>query len=471
MKLGLYKIALENLQLARNNGYPEAKLEKLTDREKTCQQKIRAGESKEGAYQRNKEAKQRMIGERLPANKKFPMYVADSLTLKKSDNYGYHIRTKQELKVGMIVATERHLAATLTEKNEYERCEYCKNRNNYNLIPCDSCTGVLYCSEKCRQEAYNSYHKYLCGVGNGLYPAESCILKLFCIGLNSFENPTKFAEFLRETQNSDATGWDVDFRGMDQKEVNKNLFLVMNSFKDAYTSRSPSDLIMLYKRFAWLTATVLNISKLKDVLVTEDHKAMLRNFIFRQSKFANQYYFILDNLVRQRPYYKKVCMGVLSITNFFNHSCAPNVRLFYDDSMAKFITLRPIKKGEQLFIGYNVEFWRQPVEVRRDTLIKKDGFICKCEACEQPHNYPLENGLINKDPRAYCHSMDSNPRLRNEFLKMSAESDVDAAVKQFRKACDYLDTHDANVPCWENCLIESFLDIALRVFTAFDDLS
>jgi hypothetical protein len=51
MTLGFYKIALENLQLARNNGYPQSKLEKLADREKACVQKIRAGESKEGAFQ------------------------------------------------------------------------------------------------------------------------------------------------------------------------------------------------------------------------------------------------------------------------------------------------------------------------------------------------------------------------------------------------------------------------------------
>jgi hypothetical protein len=189
-----------------------------------------------------------MIGERLPANKKFPMYVADCLTLEKSVDYSYHIRTKEELKVGLIVATERHLAATLTEQNEYERCEYCKNRNNYNLIPCDSCTGVLYCSKKCRQDAFESYYKYLCGVGHGFHPAESCMLKLFCIGLNSFENPTKFAESLRETQNSDATGWDVDFRGMEQKEIHKNLFLVMNSFKETFNSRPLSEWTILYKK-------------------------------------------------------------------------------------------------------------------------------------------------------------------------------------------------------------------------------
>jgi hypothetical protein len=139
------------------------------------------------------------------------------LFLKRSDEFGYHIRTNKDLKVGTIIASERHLAATLVPKKAYERCEYCKNRNNFNLFPCDSCTGVVYCSEKCRQEAFDNYHKYMCGFGHGLQEAESCMLKLFCIGLNSFDNPTKFAEFLRENKDSDAIGWDVDFREMDQK--------------------------------------------------------------------------------------------------------------------------------------------------------------------------------------------------------------------------------------------------------------
>jgi hypothetical protein len=245
----------------------------------------------------------------------------------------------------------------------------------------------------------------------------------------------------------------------------------MNSFKETFNSRPQSDWIMLYKKFAWISATVLNISKLKDILTTDEHKAAFRNFIFQQSKFTNHYYFTLPNLVRQLPYYEDVCMGVLSLTNFFNNSCAPNIRVFYDDSKAKFFTLRPIKKGEQLFIGYDTEFWNYPVEVRREKMYKHAGFVCKCEACEQPHKFPLEADLQKKDRNAYCHSILSNPRMKNDYLRLFVESNLDIAVREYRRACEYLDSHDANVPCLENCLIEGFLDKCLRVFTAFDDLS
>jgi hypothetical protein len=330
---------------------------------------------------------------------------------------------------------------------------------------------VLYCSEKCRQEAYENYHKYLCGIENGLQESESCFLKLFCIGLNCFDNPDQFAEFLRETDDSNATGWDVDYRGMDEKEINKNLFLVMNSFKEKFTSRPQSEWIMLYKKFAWITATALNISKLKDVLVTEDHKAMLRNFVFRHSKFTNHYYLVVCNLVRQKPYFEDVCIGVLSLTNFFNNSCVPNVKPFYDDSKVKFITLRPIKKGEQLFIPGVREFWQDTVEDRKAIAWKKHGFICKCEACEQPEKYPLENDFQSKDRGAYCHSIQTNPRMKNDFIKLFTQYDVDVAVREFRRACEYLDTHDKDFPSYEGALVDGIMSKCIFVFTAYDDLS
>jgi hypothetical protein len=83
MKLGFYKTALENIQLAREKNYPQSKLEKLAEREERCLKKIRAGESKEDSFQKNKDAKEKMLGETLPANKKFPFYIADCLTLEK----------------------------------------------------------------------------------------------------------------------------------------------------------------------------------------------------------------------------------------------------------------------------------------------------------------------------------------------------------------------------------------------------
>jgi hypothetical protein len=77
MKLGFFKTALENIQLARDNGYPQSKLEKLAEREQRCLNKIRTEKSKEDIYQKHENAKKKILGERLPANEKFPLYIAD----------------------------------------------------------------------------------------------------------------------------------------------------------------------------------------------------------------------------------------------------------------------------------------------------------------------------------------------------------------------------------------------------------
>jgi hypothetical protein len=419
---------------------------------------IQARKNKEDSFQKNKDAKEKMLGERLPANKKFPFYVADCLYIDKSDTFGNHIRTKQDLKTGTLVASEKHMVSTLIAEKIFERCEYCKNRNELNLIPCNTCTRALYCSEKCRQEALESYHNYICGIDRALSYELSCIMKLFCFGLNCFENATEFTEFLRETEGSDATGWDVDFKGMDQKEVNKNLFLVMNSFSENQSPLSLKDLNNQYKELAHGIAIVLNHSKLKDVLVTEEHKAAYRNFY--------KYYLPVHVLKSRDPFFETVCSGILSLTNFFNHSCAPNVRVLFDDSKAKFITVRPIKKGEQLFVSATSMFDKFPVQIRRDTLYRLGGFICKCEACEQPHKYPLENDLQIKDRGAYCHSS----RAERDFEKLITERNVDTAIKQFRKASDYLDTHVGIYPSYETSYISFYLNKCIEIFCACDQI-
>ncbi len=459
MKQEFYKVALENIQLARQNGYPQSKLEKLAEREQRCLEMIRSGKSKEDSFQKKK-----LLGERLPANKKFPFYIADCLTLEKCDTFGNHIRTNHDIKTGTLVASESPVAVT---KLNYERCEYCKTRNLSNLIPCNTCTRALYCSEKCRQEAFESYHKYFCGVDRSLplSSEEISILKLFCFGLNCFQNSTEFFEFLRETEDSDATGWDVDFRGMDQKEINKNLFLVMNSFKDTFSSRPQKELVEIYKRIAFITANVLNYSKLKDIMITKAQKAIFRNFVFRQMKLVPQYYFGWGSFIHHKLV-EEVCYGTLSLTNFFNNSCAPNVQMIFHDSKLLFHTIRPIKKGEQLFVGYVATHDQRPVEVRQANMKKIHGYVCKCEACEQPHKYPLEDDLQIKDPAAYCHSLN----FQRELRKIIQEFDVDAAVKQFRLACDYLDSHGSIFPSNETNKIKLVLQSCMMVVFGCDEI-
>jgi hypothetical protein len=203
--------------------------------------------------------------------------------LENSDTFGRQIRTNRDLKVGSIVMAEKHTAVqlVLSQRMFYQRCEFCKVGNMLNLFPCDSCTKIMYCSEKCRQDDFEYSHKYMCGVDGGIDLIEFCILKFFCFGLSCFENPTEFAEF-RETEDSNETAWDMEFRGLEQKEINKKLFTAVNSYKLKNPAKNPKqELINSFKCLSWLKTIVLNFTKFKDILATDEHQDMFRNFAFR----------------------------------------------------------------------------------------------------------------------------------------------------------------------------------------------
>lgn len=86
------------------------------------------------------------------------------------------------------------------------------------------------------------------------------------------------------------------------------------------------------------------------------------------------------------------------VSSLFNHSCAPNV---FNGSntggdMDIFISTRPIKKGDQVFVGdgYPLE---ELTMIRRKELSQKYNFDCKCDRCE-PHCDMNDRLLMASNP-------------------------------------------------------------------------
>jgi hypothetical protein len=457
MKLGYYKTALTNIQLARDHNYPASKLEKLAEREQHCLELIQAGPSKEDSFQKYKDAKKDLLMQKLPANEKYPCYVADCLTLNNSEKFGRHIRTKIDLKVGTIVLADKHMATTFHPEIVYQRCEFCKSKNMLNLIPCDSCIAAMYCSEKCRQNDFEGTHKYTCGIDFGIDAYSYCALKLFSMGLNCFQNPTEFVEFLKETEDSDETAWDMNFTGLDQKEINKKLLQSVNSYKIKKPMEKETFLKSL-KNLAWFTATILYCSKFQEILATDELKNMFRNFAFRQMLMINQFYYQIDSSDPLNT--SKLGIGVLLFANFINHSCIPNIYLFYDDSKMHYLVLRPIKKGEQLFMAYT-PFAQAPVEARQKEFLKELNFVCGCEACKNPSKYPMMMSLPVKNRQAF--------QKYNKMLIFISTLDLEAAVKEYRPICKYLQEHDRDYPSMEIPLFYTLIEKFIHVFCKVDD--
>ena len=55
------------------------------------------------------------------------------------------------------------MASVNVSDQSHRYCDHCHHQLNLTLVPCNHCSEVAYCSQHCRSEARQSYHKYECG--------------------------------------------------------------------------------------------------------------------------------------------------------------------------------------------------------------------------------------------------------------------------------------------------------------------
>ena len=86
----------------------------------------------------------------------------------------------------------------------------------------------------------------------------------------------------------------------------------------------------------------------------------------------------------------RIANALFAGASFFNHECDPNTAVGFlsgcrDEKGSGYClrlimrTIRPVKKGESLSIGYT-DLWR-PTAVRRQKLLASKGFLCHCVRC------------------------------------------------------------------------------------------
>lgn len=125
------------------------------------------------------------------------------------------------------------------------------------------------------------------------------------------------------------------------------------------------------------------------------------------------------------------------MASYFNHSCAPNIATLSFDGHQIAVVVRPIKRGEQLFISYlGLDAWslcdNRSRKSRQDFISKFSGFQCSCVRCTlESETFQDENYLHQDESYTYVcnnyhqdsHSDFCQERIKNllakctEFLK------------------------------------------------------
>lgn len=212
---------------------------------------------------------------------------------------------------------------------------------------CKQC-GQQFCSIDCYQEAFDSYHKALCGkdlskimayIARGI----SCssllhlvILRVLAIAIQNNQHPLEVTgvKYLTIGTN-ETTSWDI------------------------YRS---------YGFYIELLET-LGLCPYRD-----------------SAKFDFWVYYTLSNklicnIFGEYAALRKPANGKFHpFTSFLNHSCCPNaVYLQNRHGRMSIIANQTIEKGQQVFISYFNS--NLPVEIRQTLLKTTFGFICKCHHC------------------------------------------------------------------------------------------
>lgn len=334
--LGLYDDCLQNIQLAKRT-VPARVINKLNNREKQCLER-KHSEKMSPAAGINPELS-------LPANDQIP-FLAECLQLQRNEQFGRHIITTTDLLPGDVIGIEESFCSTLDLKFKYERCENCLREHNYNLIPCTHCSSVMFCGEKCRDEAYEKFHKIECPIidlATELLCDKSFItFRTVTCAIASFNSVEQLITFIEETKGQDLTLFDGNY-----KEKSHNAYVPVHFSAERINVDTD---FASYILVSLISQPLLELTPLKDTFTTTKAVHVVKElFLHHIKRLPSQR---SGALYFDGSLFDEYALGIFPFRNLLNHSCVPNVMISSIDRKLVYTVLRPMKAGEQLFDNY-----------------------------------------------------------------------------------------------------------------------
>ncbi|XP_046987699.1 SET and MYND domain-containing protein 4-like [Schistocerca americana] len=352
--------------------------------------------------------------------------ACDAVEIKYSQDMGRYIQASTNLNPGDVIAIERPFASVLLDDAYYTHCYNCLLRCNA-LIPCETCSMVMFCSDECRNEALEKSHSVDCsilapltryGIDKMGMLAVRIILTAAAYGKKLNELISEIRSFEMETSADKRTkGFSKDGKyhsdeyttiyhlvGNTDKRTVGDLFkravnaaCILHCFEeysDFFNPENTSSYKQLpdsgknkgseghqnpqdFQKEAKLIVGGLLLRHLQN-LPCNAHE--VSEFIHISAVTQNKERFDLDMI--------EMGAAAYSFLSLINHSCDPNVvRNSHCGSTAVLRVIKPIKKGEQVFDNYGYHYATHSLEERQLHLRSQYFFTCMCEPCTG--NWPL----------------------------------------------------------------------------------
>lgn len=245
--------------------------------------------------------------------------ASSSIEIQQNNKVGRYVVATENIKLGEVISVEKAYVQQIRHCSKELYCSECLNPC-FNLIPCQNCTKIMYCSEECMQKAYNSYHKYSCKFA--VFQEFNGYLKTFLIAQNE-----KKSEELDDHYSSHRFKEIFNLTTNENKKTPMHLLL--------YTIIICQSFLLLKQRTEFFKHHTISENEAKDLLYKLIMIYQINHFGFQTHIDPEMY-----------------ATGIFSFSSLFNHSCAPNCQFFFHGDNLVIRATEDIKKGQECNIAY-----------------------------------------------------------------------------------------------------------------------
>lgn len=357
LHLKLYNECLIDIDLARKAGYPERLMPKLDQRETDCL-KLRDESVPPNEFNQSLS---------FEPDEKFSC-MANVLKIERNVAGDLSVVAKEDIDIGQTVVLGKPFLVYLYSHFAW-KCNICL-KDNTNLLPCNKCTKAMFCGAECQS---NALHEQECGwkfnddnQQNGQYLNE---MRILLMSINMFPNCIdELMCFVEETVKSKPAR-EVPMSLADDRSKYRAFLKLPVS---APFARQMDFLFIVYSIYK----VCQSVPKIATLFSSLKHRRFLMHLIGQHAQITNFNSFHADH-TDGMEFYTQVGLMI----KYFRHSCAPNVSMSERDGVSNYTVIRPIKKGDELFISY-FKFLLHPKHVRQQYLDKQAHIKCNCIRCK-----------------------------------------------------------------------------------------
>jgi len=333
--------------------------------------------------------------------------LSNLVKVEHNEDVGRHVIAAKPIKAGDTLAVEEPFAAVLYPDKLGSNCDNCFAKLRA-AFPCPNCAGVGYCSVACRDEAWNSFHRYECQFQDLILGLGSSALVRLAYRIVASQS-LKFFDNIKHNLNVDEKRSEIESLALHYSipGVTKATYLsYLNLFNlvGLDKMRWPED---LFNR-ALMSVCLLKIlksaryfpNKSDPDTFTNDEvfigSLMMRHMNVLQFNAHEIYEFFRGDRARMKPFKNNLIgVGVYPQASYFNHSCHPGTTRYNIGKKLVLKSLTPIMPGQEVCENYGQVFYFKNKTDRQKELSGRYWFKCECRACREDWPLLKENSKVS----------------------------------------------------------------------------